>query len=113
MNDLQLPFGDTPTTHARTTDPDTSHAAAAAVDYAKQARQVLTVYAGGLSLTDHQAYYLAGLDGLARQRCSDLRAKGLIAWTGHKAMTPSGRLAGTCTITPEGRAALNPQNGTR
>jgi hypothetical protein len=93
---------DTPETHARSTDPDTSHMAVPA-NITEQALQVLQAYRGGAEILDHQAYRYAGLgvNRLANQRCSDLRRAGLIERT-TKALTPSGNWGWRCRITPAG-----------
>lgn len=94
-----------PTTHARSSDPETSHDAARRASYGDRFR-VLGSYSRGAALTDHEAYQAAGLDWRgSRQRCSDLRALGWIAPTGETRSTPSGRSAAVCAITPAGRDA--------
>lgn len=99
---------------ARATDPDTSHEAAEAVDVTYQCWLVLRVYQTGWALLDHDAYRLAGLTVAingARQRCSDLRQEGLIARTGDRARTPSGRAGYLCRITPRGLDYLKRMSG--
>jgi hypothetical protein len=95
--------------HARATDPATSHEAAASIDLSGQALRVLRAYhETDRALLDHDAYRLVGLGGnrLCHQRCSDLRAKGLIARTGDRAETPSGKSGYLCRITRAGRIFL-------
>lgn len=96
-----------PEAHARTTDPDTSHTAAQLVNVTAQARQVLAVYVDqGDGLTADEAYRLAGLDALARQRCSDLLRRGYLERTGERRRTRQGRPAHVCRITQAGREWL-------
>lgn len=95
--------------HARASDPATSHEAAASINITAQALRVLRAYhQTDRALLDHDAYRLVGLGGnrLCHQRCSDLRAKGLIERTGERAMTPSGKSGYVCRITPAGRIFL-------
>lgn len=93
---------------ARSTDPRTSHSAAASLDNAKSLCLILLrVYAersGGL--TDYEAGRVTLIEG-AWKRCSDLRNAGLIAPVreGDKIATrpgPSGRAQQVCAITVEG-----------
>ena len=107
MDDDPDLFGDKP--HARRSDPNTSHLAAASVRMTAQCIQILKVYATTqYPITDHNAYQLAGFDPKdhARQRCSDLRQKGLIVRTGDCGITPSGKSAKKCQITDAGREWL-------
>jgi hypothetical protein len=95
-------------THSRTSDPQTSHDAAEAINITRQARRILSSYKSGLALLDVQAYQRAGFaphacDG---QRCSDLRTAGLIERTGAKAITPSGKYGYLCRITDLGQKYL-------
>lgn len=94
--------------HARSTDPDTSHEAAASINITDQAKVILKSYWPGLPLLDIDAYSMAGFPPHARdgQRCSDLRHKGLITRIGRKAKTPSGRYGHLCAITDIGREYL-------
>lgn len=73
-----------------------------------QALRVLMAYGTGNMLLDHDAYRLAGLGGDrgTHQRCSDLRSAGYISRTNHRGMTPSGKAAWLCRITPAGVLAL-------
>jgi hypothetical protein len=99
---------DDPEAHARTVDPETSKIAARSARYA-DAWRVLEAYRHfqWTGLTDHEAYRIAGMDPSgARQRCSDLRARGYTEPTGRVGLSPSGRPARVCKITPEGLAAL-------
>lgn len=89
--------------HARLSDPATSHEAVESIDITQQCRLILRAYLNGQALTDHDAYRLAGFPStLARQRCSDLRAAGLIERTGGRGMTPSGKAGYLCRITQAG-----------
>ena len=92
-----------PWPHARPTDPDTSHRAVP--DISAQAWRVLQAYKTGREMLDHEAYALVGMGEkrFTHQRCSDLREAGLIARTGAKGITPSGKPAHLCRITLEGR----------
>ena len=88
---------------ARATDPDTSHEAVESINITRQCYLILRAYRSGRSLTDHEAYNLAGFPStLARQRCSDLREVGFIEWTGERGTSPSGKAAYLCRITPAG-----------
>jgi hypothetical protein len=103
--------GETPdlfTSHARGTDPLTSHEAAASISIRAQALQVLRSYWNDRELIDHAAYRLAGFPSgrTSHQRCSDLRAAGFIERTGGRGQTPSGRSAYLCRITEQGRKYL-------
>lgn len=91
------------TPHARRTDPDTSHEAAASTKITKQALRVLNAYRGGMALTDHEAYQNSGfsLDIGHGQRCSDLRKSGLIERAG-RGRSPAGKAAYVCVITQAG-----------
>ena len=93
-----------PWPHARRTDPGTSHKAIP-INLTEQAWRVLQAYATGRELLDHDAYELVGFGPNARdgQRCSDLREAGLIARTGNRGVTPSGKGAALCRITEEGK----------
>lgn len=92
-----------PHEHARRDDPHTSHATAASVSYKKDALRVLAAYVDAGEITDHEAYRRAGMDPTgARQRCSDLRAKGLIVPTGKVGKSPAGKPARLCEITING-----------
>lgn len=97
-----------PRHHARTGAADTSHEAAASVDITKQARQVLGAYSNRDDITDHEAYFRAGLavaiNG-ARSRCTDLRRAGFIEIVG-RGPTPSGRAGHLCRITSAGEQYL-------
>jgi hypothetical protein len=98
--------------HARTSDPATSHEAIPR-NISGQALRVLWSYDGGAHLLDHRAYELAGLEG--HQRCSDLRATGLIEriminGVLQRGRMPSGKAGYLCRITPAGRAYLGKEN---
>lgn len=98
---------DGPPARARSTDPETSHDAAATVNVTEQARRILVAYADGDELLDTEAYDRAGFPttGARSQRCSDLLAAHLIEATGTRERS-SGRRGRTCRITPTGRAVL-------
>jgi len=96
-------------THARRSDPDTSHEAAESIDISAQARIILNSYAvSNRPLLDYDAYYIAGFPPNARdgQRCSDLRHRKFIERTGDRAQTPSGKSGHLCRITQAGREYL-------
>jgi len=94
--------------HARSSDPATSHEAVADINITRQCFLILRSYRTGQLLTDHEAYRLAGFPStLARQRCSDLRAKGLIERTNERGTTPSGKAGYLCRITKAGLDFLN------
>lgn len=92
--------------HARASDPETSHEAAASINISAQAWTVLQAYKTGRALLDHDAYKLVGLGSnrLCHQRCSDLRSANLIERTGERGETPSGKSGYLCRITPLGLA---------
>ena len=80
------------------------------IDITAQALRVLRAYhETDRALLDHDAYRLVGLgvNRLCHQRCSDLRTKGLIARTGDRARTPSGKSGYLCRITTTGRRFLS------
>jgi hypothetical protein len=90
--------------HARSTDPDTSHAAVP-TNLTAQALKVLSSYYFSVEpLLDYDAYRMAGFGPNARdgQRCSDLRRTGMIERTGQKARTPSNKWGYLCVITRAG-----------
>jgi hypothetical protein len=74
-------------------------------DISAQAWKVLQAYKSGREMLDHEAYRLVGMGEkrFTHQRCSDLREAGLIARTGAKGVTPSGKAAYLCRITEEGK----------
>lgn len=90
-------------THARSSDPQTSHDAIP-VNLTAQAFIILRAYASGRAMIDHDAYAAAGYSPNARdgQRCSDLRHAGFIERTGARGTTPSGKGAHLCRITARG-----------
>lgn len=93
---------------ARTSDVETSHAAAAHAPDAKanQRREVLALHArhpGGL--TDDEVSYLAGTD--LWRRCSDLRKLGHLAWL----MTTTSPSAPTGVPVPVTRKARSGRQG--
>jgi hypothetical protein len=87
-------------THARASDPDTSHEAVPA-RLAEHAFIMLGAYRNGNPLIDLEAFAIVG-ERAARQRCSDLRKWKLIERTGHKGVTPCGKSAHLCKITDLG-----------
>ena len=91
--------------HARNSDPATSHAAVPR-NITAQAFRVLHAYASGEAMLDHTAYRLVGLDDdgnrLAHQRCTDLRTAKFIERTGKRGITPSGNKGDLCRITQRG-----------
>lgn len=103
-----------PLTHARTTDADTSKAAAAALPTSRAGsmmRELLWVYryAADLGLTAEQAAESAGYtpaDG-AWKRCSDLERAGLIEDTGERRTSSKGRAARVLCITLLGIEVTN------
>jgi hypothetical protein len=94
--------------HARRSDPDTSHEAAASIDVTQQARRILRSYRDGQAILDIDAYRRAGFPPHAcdGQRCSDLRQLGMIERTGERGTTPSGKSGYLCRITRAGLAYL-------
>jgi len=99
------------TSHARNSDPDTSHDTAASINMNRQRHRVLRTYYRHRppdGMIDHEAYVRAGItvSGWTHQRCSDLRQAGWIARTGSKGITPSNKPAHRCAITPEGILAF-------
>lgn len=100
--------------HARKTDPDTSHMAAGINRCRRNELMRELLYAfvsgGNSGFTDEQAYHrMAHVDGGDRswwKRCSDLRQLGFILPTGEKRKTVTGAYARVCSITKDGRAAV-------
>lgn len=93
-----------PNPYARTTDPDTSHAASpSSLTVTAQSLRVLEAYRTGLHLLDEEAYARVGWRG--HQRCTDLRRAKYIERCGRK-NTPFGKAAYLCRITPAGLAYL-------
>lgn len=92
---------------ARTTDPETSHKAAAAnlPRRGTQASIILSHYAGA-DLTDEEAAVRADIPG-GWKRCSDLRRLGLIVSTGRTRKTSGGVEAMVCELTTKGRKLLD------
>lgn len=86
---------------ARTSDPDTSKAAARALSTREtHMRALLTAYRDHGTLLDEEAGQYAGVEE-SHKRCADLRNKGFIERT-EKRKGSSGREAWACTITREG-----------
>lgn len=102
MGDQDDFFGG-PREHAQKNAVDTSIDAVAKIDITKQATKILWAYADGAALLDEEAYRRHGMDG--HQRCSDLRAKGLIERVDKK-ITRHGDPGYRCRITDLGRAFL-------
>jgi SNF2 family DNA or RNA helicase len=96
-----------PNTHARFDDPQTSFDAIPR-NIVGQMLRVLAAYADGVPRIDHDAYTSVGMSSQNRQRCSDLRHAGMIERTGERGVTPFGKEAYLCVITPKGRAWLEP-----
>lgn len=97
-----------PHTHARTTDPATSHRAAQRLtDKTTMLRRLLWAYAVKPMTAEEAADYCqySAEDG-AWKRSSDLAARGLIADTDYARPGRSGRLQIVRAITQEGRNAL-------
>lgn len=99
-----------PVTHARTSDPATSHIAAHALsDKTTMMRTLLTTYAKVGPLTAEDAAEFAGYDPRdgAWKRVSDLKRNGWIEPTGATRPGSSGRPQQVCRITDEGREQLS------
>lgn len=103
------------TTHARNTDPATSHASAQLIEQnlvlrpGTQVFRLLEVYAqkGAPKLTDAEAAQQAEMLRTGYwKRCSDLRNAGHITPAGTALDEHTHRRVRTCKITPEGRKAL-------
>jgi hypothetical protein len=97
--------------NARQTDPWTSHDAANSMIAAAKGMQakLLDAYRahpGGL--TDEEAAAAAGLALGAWKRCSELRTKGLITWTGATRVASSGRHAQVCVLSSPSPSTLFP-----
>jgi hypothetical protein len=104
MEILMAEFDFRAPSHARRSDPSTSHEAAASINISYQALRILRSYKDGQALLDYEAYRLAGFPPNARdgQRCSDLRHAEFIERTGERALTPSGKSGYLCRITKAG-----------
>ena len=95
----------------RSADPITSALGAGDVKPRRtsQAMLLLSIYEYA-DLTDEQAGDLSGLAKRPKccywKRCSELRAKGLIAPTGVTRLSSAGSAMQVCAITAEGRKAL-------
>jgi hypothetical protein len=89
--------------HARDSDVDTSKIAAEGIDITKQARKIIRSYADGSALLDEEAYRRQDMEG--HQRCSDLRAEGLIVRVDKK-LTDHASPGYRCVITDRGRDFL-------
>ena len=95
----------------RNADPVTSVQGAADVKPRRvtQAMLLLSMYEYA-DLTDEQAGDLSGLAKRPKccywKRCSELRAKGLIAPTGETRISSAGSSMQVCAITEEGKRAL-------
>lgn len=96
---------------ARRTDPWTSHAAAdSMITPAKgmQAKLLEAYRESPNGLTDEEAAAAAGLPPGAWKRCSELRSKGLITWTGTTRVASSGRHAQVCVLSRPNPTTLFP-----
>jgi hypothetical protein len=101
------------TTLARTTDPVTSHMAAASLKTADKVRtRVLGLMKGLIASTHHEliATYRAMFEDMTtdssiRTRCKELVAAGYIENSGRMIKLPSGRSAIVWSITNQGRLA--------
>lgn len=89
--------------NARTSDPDTSKAAALP-RRGSQLVRLLATYAW-TPRTDEQAGEAAGINQ-AWKRCSDLRRLGFIADTGAREQGSQGKAQMVCALTDAGRAAI-------
>lgn len=98
-----------PRKHARTTDPDTSQAAARRLSDARtQMRRLLAAYLyAGASTCEESAAYAGYQHERATKRVSDLLRDGFIEDTGERRRGTSGRLQMICRITDKGRKALD------
>jgi hypothetical protein len=104
---------------ARNTDPQTSHAAAASVrNVTATQTAILNLFSKQLGLSDSElidiyfAWVDAGFAPMAspsgiRSRRAELVVRGLLADSGEREKTPSGRSSVIWSITADGRAALN------
>jgi hypothetical protein len=96
----------------RSADPITSALGAGDVKPRRQtqAMQLLAEYVHRDGLTDEEAGLFSGLLSRPKccywKRCSELRAKGLIAPTGVTRLSSAGSAMQVCAITDEGRKAL-------
>lgn len=96
-----------PWEHTRTTDPDTSHAAAVRLSTAKsQMRRLLPAYLYGDCTCEESAAFAGYEHERATKRVSDLLRLGLIEDTGYRRAGTSGRAQMVCRITTAGREAL-------
>ncbi len=97
----------TPPRLSRTTDPDTSDEAAAknVNGRASQQLQLLHAWARHADLTDTEAMTVAALPGGWR-RCSELRKKGLLEWTGETRIGERNIRVRVSRITERGRECL-------
>jgi hypothetical protein len=95
----------------RSTDPETSKQGAQDVLPRRGSQQalILAVYRNR-QLTDEEAGYLSGLALRPKccywKRCSELRHKGLIEWTGETRLGTSGSAMKICTLTQAGAELL-------
>lgn len=95
-----------PRTHARKTDPQTSHDAAARLKTSSHKFQLLKAYANA-DVTDEEAAVVAGLTHTGYwKRCADLRLGGYIEDTGLTRTGSSGMQQMVCRITNRGIATL-------
>jgi hypothetical protein len=96
----------------RSADPITSVLGAGDVKPRRGSQQALLLaeYAHRDGLTDEEAGLFSGLLSRPKccywKRCSELRAKGLIAVTGETRLSSAGSAMQVCAITPAGKEAL-------
>ena len=95
----------------RNDDPETSKQGGRDVTPRRGSQQalLLAVYRNR-QLTDEEAGYLSGLALRPKccywKRCSELRHKGLIEWTGETRMSTAGSAMKICTLTQAGAELL-------
>jgi len=96
-------------THARSKDPDTSQASAAAAETIATAHKskIYAVLKSIGPLTGHQIAPHAGIDAhRVMKRTADLAREGVIEDSGERRPTPSGRYAIVWRISKRGREAM-------
>lgn len=92
-----------PPPRARTTDPDTSHMAAAEAEAGQAAQQALILDAltvEGEMTADRLDEYLGWRTSTASRRLHELRRMGKVEWLERTAPTRTGRLAHLYRVTP-------------
>lgn len=89
--------------HARVTDPDTSKAAAAAINPEVQQGRVIHVARTVLGdfTQEEMSTYLRDTGSRTRTAINELETKGVVAKTGEKRMTRKGRKANVYALTEE------------